>query len=240
MKLTLRGASDEDSRRLLAAWPGVEFTTDDTQTSSWILEKVEGLWELRHEGLRLRIDFDATGPDYRRKALRGGAEILARALGGVATHGRVLDLSAGLGQDAVFMSQMGFSVTALERSPLLAFLLAEAKAKTQRSELQSLRFISADAKDWLTKESRTDFDVVYFDPMYPEKKKSSALPRQEMRIFRELVGDDVDAADVLQAARQGPWRRVVVKRPLKAEPLAPDVRHRFEGHSVRYDIYVRA
>jgi 16S rRNA (guanine1516-N2)-methyltransferase len=188
--------------------------------------------------LKLNIDFDASGPDYRRKALRGGAEILARALGGLASHRRVLDLSAGLGQDAVFMAQMGFHVTALERDPLLAFLLSEARARTRREDLEHLRFHHADARDWLVNANAEVFDVAYFDPMYPEKKKS-ALPRQEMRLFRELVGDDSDAAEVLEQARRGPWRRVVVKRPLKAEELASGVRNRFEGHSVRYDVYVK-
>lgn len=238
MKIDPRGLAAADVLRLQEAVPDLEVEAG----ADWSLERSDGVWTLRkaHPPLRLCIDFDASGPDYRRKALRGGAEILARALGGLSSHRRVLDLSAGLGQDAVFMAQMGFEVTALERHPLLAFLLSEARGRTTREDLAGLRFQRADALDWLTRPPTTgqSFDVVYFDPMYPEKKKS-ALPRQEMRLFRELVGDDGDAAQVLELARRGPWRRVVVKRPLKAEELATGVRNRFEGHSVRYDVYVK-
>lgn len=41
--------------------------------------------------------------------------------------------------------------------------------------------------------------VVYLDPMFPHRDKS-ALVKKEMRLFRPLVGDDLDAPALLQAA----------------------------------------
>ncbi|HRO66081.1 MAG TPA: class I SAM-dependent methyltransferase, partial [Pseudobdellovibrionaceae bacterium] len=149
------------------------------------------------QGRRLSIDFDSSGPDYRRRAARGKQELLARAVGSKRGVKRVLDLSAGLAQDAVFLSQLGFEVTAVERNPLLAFLLSEARRKTKRLELESLRFIWSEAADLVTEEFLNGFDAVYFDPMYPSKKKS-ALPRQEMLLFRGLVGKDEDAKKIVE------------------------------------------
>ena len=78
--------------------------------------------------------------------------------------------------------------------------------------------------------------VLYLDPMFPEKNKT-ALPRKEMQIFRGWVGADEDSAELLKLALQLPVDRIVVKRPLRAEPLLDKVTHSFEGKTVRYDLY---
>ena len=62
-------------------------------------------------------------------------------------------------------------------------------------------------------------DVVYLDPMYPHRQKS-ALVKKEMRVFQSLVGADEDADLLLAPALALATRRVVVKRPDYAEPLA--------------------
>lgn len=191
------------------------------------------------EGRHLQIDFQNDGVNYQRKGLRGKNELLAKALGWSKGFRRVLDLSAGLGIDAVFMTQLGFSVTAIERSRLLFLLLREALEQSP-AELQAvLGFINEDSAAYL-RNSRPlqEIDVIYFDPMYPHKKKS-ALPKQEMVLFRELVGHDEDAAGVLAEALDSTAERVVVKRPLGAPELLTGVLHSFEGKVVRYDIYKR-
>lgn len=203
--------------------------------------------ELSSEGPRLadaqkrvlEIDFIKDHLNYQRRGLRGKNELLAKALGYAKGVRRVLDLSAGMGVDAVFMTQLGFQVTSVERSKLLFVLLDEALQRAP--ELQSkLQFVSADSYEYLrSSESSREVDAIFFDPMYPHKKKT-ALPKQEMVVFRELVGHDEDAARVLEEALKWPVSRVVVKRPLGAEELLPGVRHAFEGKVVRYDVYMRS
>lgn len=190
------------------------------------------------QGRALQIDFLRDHMNYQRKGLRGKNELLAKALGAAKGTRRVLDLSAGLGIDAVYMTQLGFEVTAIERSKELYVLLSE--ALLQSEELQAkLTFINSEAVEYLEAQLATfEFDAIYFDPMYPHKKKT-ALPKQEMVVFRELIGQDQDAAEVLQRALETPAKRVVVKRPTGAETLLPGVRHSFEGKVVRYDVYMR-
>ncbi|MBX3039776.1 MAG: class I SAM-dependent methyltransferase [Bdellovibrionaceae bacterium] len=190
------------------------------------------------EGRKLVIDFDAAGPDYHRKAIKGKQELLARAVGSRQGVRRVLDLSAGLAQDAVFLSQLGFEVTAVERHPLLAFLLSEAKRKTSRPELRTLNFLWSEASALVTADFLSKFDAVYFDPMYPSKKKS-ALPRQEMLLFRGLVGKDEDAGAIVEKLVGIFSGRLVIKRPLEAPPLIRPT-HSFSGKTVRYDVTVRS
>jgi len=81
-------------------------------------------------------------------------------------------------------------------------------------------------------------DVVYLDPMYPPQKKS-ALVKVEMRILRQLVGDDPDAGELFELARAVARQRVVVKRHRHAEPLSPHPTHSHSDQTTRYDVYVR-
>jgi 16S rRNA (guanine1516-N2)-methyltransferase len=79
--------------------------------------------------------------------------------------------------------------------------------------------------------------VVYLDPMFPHKQKS-ALVKKEMRVFQSLVGPDLDADGLLEPARQLATKRVVVKRPDYAPPLADVATTNAvttKGH--RFDIY---
>ncbi|HWU43021.1 MAG TPA: class I SAM-dependent methyltransferase, partial [Bdellovibrio sp.] len=181
----------------------------------------------------LEIDFDKNHLDYERRGHQGKNELIAKALGYAKGCRKVLDLSVGLAIDSVFLMQLGFQVTGVERSPMLYALLSEAFSRTQKDYLKSYQLHFADALTFLKEQKGLlDIDAIYFDPMYPHKKKS-ALPKQEMVVFRDLVGHDEDAASVLREALTWPVRRVVVKRPLKAEELSPRVTHSFEGKVVR-------
>ena len=65
-----------------------------------------------------------------------------------------------------------------------------------------------------------------------------ALSKKELRILRRIVGDDVDAGELLCVARAKARRRTVVSCPSPAPPLALDVSHSVEGQRVRYDVYL--
>ncbi|NUN04558.1 MAG: class I SAM-dependent methyltransferase [Bdellovibrio sp.] len=198
----------------------------------------QGVYVRDQEKRILEIDFEKNHLDYERKGHRGKNELIAKALGVAKGYRNILDLSVGLGVDSVFLTQLGFAVTGVERSPVLYALLKEAFAKTTKSYLQFYQLYFADSLQFLKEhKGQLNIDSIYFDPMYPHKKKS-ALPKQEMVVFRDLVGHDDDAAEVLKEALTWPVQRVVVKRPMQAEELLPGVRHSYEGKVVRYDTYV--
>jgi 16S rRNA (guanine1516-N2)-methyltransferase len=76
--------------------------------------------------------------------------------------------------------------------------------------------------------------------MFPHRDKS-ALVKKEMRVFRAVVGTDDDTDALLAVAMKAAKRRVVVKRPRLAPPLAglkPTMT--LEGKSGRFDIYLTA
>lgn len=185
-------------------------------------------------GNKFCINFVEDKQNYHKKKSSMKSELLGRAMGSGRYGLQVLDLSAGLGIDAVFLCQLGFEVTAVERNPLI--FLALKNAASQLPTEMKLKFNFGSSQEFL-RNNAGGFDVIYFDPMFPEKTKS-ALPRQEMVFFRHLVGADLDADEVVQqAVRFKGVSRVVVKRPMKAPTLYKKPESQIEGKLVRFDIY---
>jgi 16S rRNA (guanine1516-N2)-methyltransferase len=188
-------------------------------------------------------DFVAGRADYRRKYGGGRGQLLARAVslkGGAAPT--VVDATAGLGRDAFVLASLGARVTLLERSVVVGALLADglrrAHADAEVAPIAARMTLSiGDAVSHL-ESLRVRPEVVYLDPMYPHAGKR-ALQKKEMRLFRQLVGDDDDAPELLAAARRAALRRVVVKRPAGAPFLAnakPD--GKLESKNTRFDLYL--
>ena len=156
----------------------------------------------------------------------------------------VFDATAGLGKDSFILAALGCTVTLVERSPVLGALLQEGLEKARNNEsvsdiINRMQLQIADAKNVLTALSNEYFpDVIYIDPMFPVQEKS-ALNKIEMRLIRELVGDDLDAPALLEIALKRAKKRVVVKRPRYAKTLT-DVEPSFviAGKANRYDVYL--
>jgi 16S rRNA (guanine1516-N2)-methyltransferase len=136
-----------------------------------------------------------------------------------------------------------------ERSPIIAALLASGLARALSdpaiAETASrMQLMTKDAHLVLAElavMSAVDRpEVVYLDPMFPHREKS-ALVKLDMRVFRQVVGEDNDADDLLALARQVATKRVVVKRPRLAPDLAGLAPHeRLLGQSSRFDLYTPA
>ncbi|MEE9403429.1 MAG: class I SAM-dependent methyltransferase [Algisphaera sp.] len=155
----------------------------------------------------------------------------------------VLDVTAGLGEDAWLLAAAGCQVTAVERHPLIHLLLQDALRRAMVIAPEIARRITLlapqDAVAALGNLIKTDTprpNVVLIDPMFPGRRKTAE--RKPMAVLRWLVGNDSDADDILAPALATAQRRVVVKRPRAAPPLAgppPTVRH--TGRGFRFDVY---
>ena len=166
-----------------------------------------------------------------------GRDLLARSIGRRCRS--VVDATAGFGHDAFHLFHLGKRVIAIERSPVVAVMLADAVDRLVPSERSdSLQLICDDARRRFTQCDPPD--VIYLDPMFPDRQGRSALAGKELQILRALVGDDEDAGDLLHVAQSVALQRVVVKRPAWAGPLGsvPDLEYR--GRAVRYDVYLTA
>jgi len=193
------------------------------------------------------VDFVKGPMGFRRRTGNRGDELLARAVGvkGSACP-TVLDATAGLGRDGYILATLGCRVTLVERSPMIAALLRDGLARARsdphtRTVADRIRLSVGNAvtvMDRLAEQERPD--VIYLDPMYPHRNKS-ALVKKEMRMLRELVGEDLDAPQLLEAAQRVACKRVVVKRPRLADKVPGGTpSYVLTGSTTRFDIYVRA
>lgn len=189
------------------------------------------------------VDFVSGAMAHRRRFGGGRGEAVAKAVGIKGAYlPDVVDATAGLGRDAFVLAALGCRVRMLERNPIVAALLDDGLQRGYqnaeigswlRERMQLLHASGIDALATLTPRP----DVVYLDPMYPHRQKS-ALVKKEMRVFQSLVGADEDADALLAPARALATRRVVVKRPDYAPPLAGVVAQAaITTKSHRFDLY---
>lgn len=188
-----------------------------------------------------------TGPlGYRCRKGGGKNQAIARAIGLKSRKDTisVVDATAGLGRDAFVLASLGCQVQLVERSPIIAKLLLDGLTRAKQDQkaaqiVEHMDVVIEDAKKVLEALTLDNCpDVVYLDPMFPHQDKS-ALAKIEMRLIRDIVGDDFDADALLPIALKKARKRVVVKRAWGAPALAgSSPSFMIEGKSSRYDIYL--
>lgn len=194
-------------------------------------------------------DFTEGSVDHRRKFGGGKGQMIAKAVGIKAgVYPRILDATAGLGKDAFVLASLGSCVDMIERSALVHTLLENGLQRAKEFAIQSdlellgivqrMQLLHQTSQNYLQNLSIDQFpDVIYLDPMFPEREKSAEV-KKEMSAFHSLVGKDEDADELLPLALSRVNYRVVVKRPRKAPFLNnQNPSFQLEGKSSRFDIY---
>jgi len=116
--------------------------------------------------------------------------------------------------------------------------LEDTEAQALVTLFKRLHLTYTEAADYLSQADSSDNpDIIYLDPMFPERHKSAQV-KKEMQAFQQLLGKDKDADQLLPLALAKARYRVVVKRPRKAPALrGPAPSHSLEGKSSRFDVY---
>ena len=200
--------------------------------------------------LSVRADFCSSTVNYRRQKGGGKGQMIAKAIGlNSTTAPHVYDATAGLGGDSFVLASLGCSVTMTERVPEVNALLADGlrvahewgseKDQSLVAILKRMTLVESDAAEYMqTLEDAEKPEVVYLDPMFPQRTKSAQV-KKEMQVFHQLIGTDSDADLLLQIAQESAQKRVVVKRPRIAPFLAgQEPNYILEGKSNRFDVYL--
>ncbi|MDS7595062.1 class I SAM-dependent methyltransferase [Agrobacterium tumefaciens] len=189
------------------------------------------------------VDFVGGAVGHRFRSGEGRGQALAKAAG--FTKGRtpkIVDATAGLGRDAFLLASLGAEVTLIERSPGMHAHLADGIRRALEAggayaeTAARMTLLQGDSKELLKELSP---EVVIVDPMHPPRH-NSALVKKEMRVLRELVGADPDQVQLMEAALASAQKRVVLKWPLRADPM-PGIRkpsHQILGKNTRYDVFM--
>lgn len=160
----------------------------------------------------------------------------------------LIDSTMGSGKDSCLMASWGFKLHSFERHPLLFILLWDSWQEARESKYGLLAdniqlhfgscFEQAQLERW-----EHERLVIYYDPMYPaeESAKKSALPRQSIQFFRELVGSDNDIEKNLNFARTYA-EKSILKRAIHSKwnfqkELVANVS--YKGKNTRYDVFFR-
>lgn len=166
---------------------------------------------------------------------------------------KVLDLTAGLGTDAVMLAYLGAEVTLIERQPEVYQILEDALRRAEEnfeashtsSQLheaicQRVNLMPRqDSYDFLEGIDEGVFDCIYFDPMFPERKKAAKV-KLAMQVFHQIVGLDINQEErILDLAILKAKKRVVVKRSKQSIFMAGrKPSYSLTLKALRYDIYL--
>jgi 16S rRNA (guanine1516-N2)-methyltransferase len=254
IQISFTSSAFEERAQLLSEKLQLPLRSDQSSTYDYLLHICESGLSLVPSADKgygpIQCDFAGGTHSHRRRFGGGNGQAIAKAIGVSGKfYPRVLDLTAGLGGDSFVLASLGCTLTMVERNPIVHSLLADGLARAgdsvdDDSELAAIMarisLIAGNSADYLVQGSNDgslSADVVYVDPMFPERKKSAKVKKQ-MQAFHAIVGADPDADKLLALALNVANYRVVVKRPTGAEYLA-DTKpsYSLEGKSTRYDIY---
>jgi len=195
----------------------------------------------------ISIDFLKGSLAHRQQFGGGRGQAIAKAMGlksGITPA--ILDTTAGLAGDAFVLATLGCPVTMIERSPIIFALIEDAIVRASLSDKfqsiikQGFNIINTDANDFIAQQLAKNSpkpDVIYIDPMYPERKKS-ALVKKDMQILQRLHGNDDTTSQLFDNALLYAKKRVVVKRPLHTDTISKKVPNTsIKSKKTRYDIY---
>ena len=190
------------------------------------------------------VDFASDAFLYRLQRGGGRKQPLARAIGLKPGYlPLVLDATAGLGRDGFILASLGCRVILCERSAIIYALLRDGLTRAAadprlKAITNRISLYLSDTFTLLPTLTPDPPEVIYLDPMFPQRTKS-ALVKKEMRMVRVVVGEDSDTELLLQEVLNYAGNRVVCKRPIQATPIECPIRPDFAITTPRhrFDIY---
>lgn len=161
-------------------------------------------------------------------------------------HLRIIDATAGMGEDSLLLAAAGCEVTLCEQDPVIAALLMDAMRRAHEepalhdivARMQLMEGDSIEHLHALAEAENGHPDVIYLDPMFPERQKSGLVKKKFQLIhYLESPAENEDA--LMQAAIAARPFKIVVKRPAKGPYLAGQKpSYSLDGKAIRYDCYV--
>lgn len=173
-------------------------------------------------------------------------EILIKAvrIKGFTGELRVLDATAGLGEDSLLLAAVGFKVSMYEQDSIIAMLLADAMNRAKDKEhlekiIDNMTLYNENSIEAM-KSLKEAPEVVYLDPMFPERSKSGLI-KKKFQLLQKLESPCENEEELFESANILHPKKIVIKRPLKGAYLAGvKPSYSIMGKAIRYDCHVMA
>lgn len=169
-------------------------------------------------------------------------EMLVKAASSEKEGRKAIDATAGMGEDAFLLAAQGYEVTLYEQNPVVAALLKDAIRRAKKNQILKdiagrMKVVEADSVESMSK-LLDPVDVIYLDPMFPARQKSSLI-NKKLQLIQKLEPPCSEETDLFDAALKVGPSRIIVKRPLKSKYLAGrEPSYTLKGKAIRYDCYV--
>ena len=169
-------------------------------------------------------------------------EMLVKAAKSDKEGRKAIDATAGMGEDAFLLAAQGYEVTLYEQNPVIAALLKDAIRRAKKNmDLKDIasrmKVIEGNSVECMSK-LLDPVDVIYLDPMFPARQKSSLI-NKKLQLIQKLEPPCSEETDLFDAAIKANPDKIIVKRPLKSECLAGrEPSYILKGKAIRYDCYV--
>lgn len=192
--------------------------------------------------MKLRADFISMLPRLKQSNLEREMLVKAARIKGHTGELTIIDATAGFGEDSILLAGAGFNVIMYEYDSVIALLLEDAMKRAEdipelRDAIERMHLIKSSSIEAM---KNLDYrpDVVYLDPMFPERSKS-ALIKKKFQLLQCLERPCTDEEELLDAAFAAGPKKIVIKRPLKGEILAgKKPSYSLSGKAIRYDCHV--
>lgn len=168
-------------------------------------------------------------------------EMLVRAAKSEKPGRRAIDATAGMGEDAFLLAAQGYEVTLYEQNPVIASLLKDALRRARKHPVLKeiagrMKLMEGNSVECLPK-LLDSVDVIYLDPMFPARQKSSLI-NKKLQLIQKLEPPCSTETELFDAAILAEPEKIIVKRPLKSEFLAGrKPSYTLNGKAIRYDCY---
>jgi 16S rRNA G966 N2-methylase RsmD len=154
----------------------------------------------------------------------------------------VLDMFAGFGRDSFNFLYYNCHVTAIEVNAYIFVVLSYLNELYYNNFNKKLTLVYMSAYDFLATINYQDqYNIIYIDPMFEEKKNSS-LPAKDMQIisyFNKMYDYNLQQHHQLVILQKLKNVRIIVKRDNKQPYLFDQIKPNFSklGKCIRFDVY---
>ncbi len=167
--------------------------------------------------------------------------LIKKAIGKNKVKLKIFDATAGSLIDSIIFLKLGHRVVACEQSKILYRLLDDAilRAKNEYNFFENLSFINSDSAKIV--DSHLDSDILYFDPMFKDIKQNIKRSGTLQKIGNVLSLERLEdtSQQIFNQMLKKKYKKIIVKRPIKSNPLHEKINYQVKGKAIRYDIYIK-